>query len=267
MHQLDTIFRPRSIAVIGASQQRGKIGWEIVHNIIRYGFRGKVFPVNPRAEFVHSIKSYRSISDVPDEIDMAIVAVAREAVLDVIDECGKKGVRGVVVITAGFKEVSEEGARLERQLAQKIKSYGMRMVGPNCMGIINTDPEVRLNATFAPELPLRGKIGFISQSGALGVTILSLSLERRVGFSMFASVGNKANPSLPGELRKPPALRADHQEVHEEEADHCSKSRPDGSGGPGCIVTHRGAGQSGCGNRRHIRPVRCSPGQHDRRAV
>lgn len=195
MHPLDPIFRPRSVAVIGASQQQGKIGWEIVHNIIRYGFQGKLFPVNPKAEFVHSVKCYKSIEEIPDEVDMALISVAREAVLDVVDQCGKKGVRGMVVITAGFKEVSEEGARLERQLAEKVRGWGMRMVGPNCMGIINTEPDVRLNATFAPELPLRGKIGFISQSGALGVTILSLSLERKVGFSMFASIGNKTNLS------------------------------------------------------------------------
>lgn len=195
MHELDAIFRPRSIAVIGASKQRGKIGWEIVHNIIRYGFEGKVFPVNPRAESIHSIKSYRSIQDVPDPVDLAVIVVPRETALSVIEECGVKGVKGLVVITAGFKEVSEEGARLEKQLSDLIQKYGMRMIGPNCMGVINTDPAIKLDATFAPELPVRGKIGFITQSGALGVTILSLSRERQVGFSMFASIGNKTNLS------------------------------------------------------------------------
>ncbi len=195
MHQLDTIFRPRSIAIIGASQFPGKIGWEIVHNIIKYEFQGKLFPVNPRADFVHSMKCYRSVVDIPDHIDLAILSVPRSEVLAAVDECGKKGIPGLVVITAGFKEVNQEGAALEKQLVEKVRYYGMRMVGPNCMGIINTDPAIRLDATFAPELPVRGSVGFISQSGALGVTILSLSRERHLGFSMFASIGNKSNLS------------------------------------------------------------------------
>jgi len=195
MHQLDSIFRPRSIAVIGASQYPGKIGWEIVHNIMEYGFQGKLFPVNPKAEFVHSIKCYKSVLEIPDEIDIAILVIPRNHVLQAVDECGAKKIPGLIVITAGFKEASLEGARLEQELRSKVRSYGMRMVGPNCMGIINTDPAIQLDATFAPELPIRGKIGFVSQSGALGVTILSLSRERNLGFSMFASVGNKTDIS------------------------------------------------------------------------
>ncbi|HSP06166.1 MAG TPA: acetate--CoA ligase family protein [Acidobacteriota bacterium] len=195
MHDLDAIFRPRSVAVIGASQHPGKIGYEIVHNIIKYGFQGKLFPVNPKAQFVHSVKCYPSIGDIPDDVDLAVIVVPREKVLASVDECGAKGVRGLIVITAGFKETSEEGLRQERQLAEKVRNYGMRMVGPNCMGVINTEPAVHLDATFAPELPRRGNIAFISQSGALGVTILSLSRERHLGFSMFASIGNKTNLS------------------------------------------------------------------------
>lgn len=195
MHELDAIFRPSSVAVIGASQQPGKIGYEIVHNIIKYGFQGKLFPVNPRAEFVHSMKCYPSILEIPDTVDLAIIVVPREKVLNTVDECGARGVKGLVVITAGFKETSEEGHRLEKQLAEKVRGFGMRMVGPNCMGVINTEPSVQMDATFAPELPRRGKIAFISQSGALGVTILSLSRERHLGFSMFASIGNKTNLS------------------------------------------------------------------------
>ncbi len=195
MHQLDAIFRPHSVAVIGASQHPGKIGWEIVHNIIRYEFQGKLFPVNPNAGYVHSMKCYAKITDIPDQVDLAIIVVPREHVFSVLDDCGRKGVQGIVMITAGFKEVNEEGARLEKLLAEKLGLYGIRMVGPNCMGVINTNSDVRLDATFAPELPVRGKIGFISQSGALGVTILSLSRERNLGFSMFASIGNKTNLS------------------------------------------------------------------------
>lgn len=195
MHELDIIFRPQSIAVVGASQHPGKIGWEIVHNIIKYGFKGKLFPVNPFASVVHSMKCYPSIREIPDEIDAAVLVVPRDLLLDVVDECGEKGVKGLVVITAGFKEVNEAGALLERRLGEKIRSLGMRMVGPNCMGIINTHPEIQMDATFAPELPARGRIAFISQSGALGVTILSMSRERNLGFSMFASIGNKTDLS------------------------------------------------------------------------
>ena len=195
MHDLHPIFRPRSIAVIGASKSPGKIGWEIVHNIIRYGFTGKLFPVNPNADSVHSLKCYANIRDIEDEVDLAVIVVPRNLVLDRIEECGQKGVKGLVLITAGFKEVSEEGARLENLVAEKIKAHGMRMIGPNCMGVINTDPAVSMNATFAPELPIRGKIAFVTQSGALGVTILSLSRERNAGFSMFASIGNRTDIS------------------------------------------------------------------------
>ena len=195
MHELDPIFRPKSIAVIGASQKPGKIGWEIVHNIIRYGFKGKLFPVNPNSEFVHSLKCYSKITDIDDKIDLAVIVVPRNLVLDRIDECGQKGVRGLVLITAGFKEVNTEGRLLEETLARRVRKYGMRMVGPNCMGVINTHPDISLNATFAPELPIRGRISFITQSGALGVTILSLSRERNAGFSMFASIGNRTDVS------------------------------------------------------------------------
>jgi len=194
-HELDYIFRPRSIAVIGASRQRGKIGREIIHNIIQYGFNGKVFPVNPTAEEVNSIKCYPKVTDIPDPVDLAIIIVPRDKVLGVIDECHQKGVKGLLVITAGFKEIGEKGAIYEMQLKEKVEAYKMRMIGPNCMGIINTEENVRLNATFASDMPLPGNIGFISQSGALGVAILSLSRAINLGFSMFASIGNKTNIS------------------------------------------------------------------------
>ncbi len=194
-NELDYIFRPHSIAVIGASRQRGKIGREIIHNIIQYGFNGKIFPVNPSAEEVNSIKCYPSVLDIPDPIDLAIIIVPREKVFNVIDECHKKGIKGLLIITAGFKEIGEKGAVYEKQLKEKLEEYKMRMIGPNCMGIINTEETVRLNATFAGETPLAGNIGFISQSGALGVAILSLSRAINLGFSMFASIGNKTNIS------------------------------------------------------------------------
>ncbi len=194
-HPLDPIFKPRSIAVIGASRKKGSIGWEILHNIVEYEFNGKVFPVNPHAEVIHSIKCFPSVLDIPDPVDLAIIVVPKEEVLRVVDECGQKGVRGLVVITAGFKETGPAGLEREQKLVEKIRQYGMRMIGPNCMGVINTDPTVRLNATFAPTRPLPGRIGFTSQSGALGAAILNMAERLGLGFSMFVSMGNKADVS------------------------------------------------------------------------
>ncbi len=196
---LDAIFRPRSIAVIGASRDATSIGREILHNLIDYGYTGPVFPVNPRAATVHSIKCHPEVGAIPDPVDLAVVVVPRDRVLGVVEECGRKGVRGVVVITAGFKEVGGEGVRLEAELLARVRAHGMRLVGPNCMGVINTDPQVRMNATFAKAMPstgeTAGRIGFISQSGALGEAILANARDLSLGISMFASTGNKADIS------------------------------------------------------------------------
>ena len=200
LSSLDAIFRPRSIAVIGASRDRSAIGREILHNLIEYEFNGTVFPVNPSASTVHSLKCYPDVGAIPDPVDLAIVVVPGEHVSNVVDGCGRKGVRGIVVITAGFKEVGGEGVKREADLLARVRGYGMRMVGPNCMGVINTDPDVRMNATFAKAMPsaggaTAGKIGFISQSGALGEAILANARDLNLGISMFASTGNKADVS------------------------------------------------------------------------
>lgn len=192
---LDKIFRPKSIAIVGATARKGTIGREITHNLISYGFTGKVFPVNPAAEVIHSIKCYPSILDIPDEIDLAIIVVRKDLVLGVIEECGRKGVGGVIVITSGFKEVGPEGAKRELALMERVRHYGMRIIGPNCFGVINTHPDYAMNATFSRTAPLPGKIGFMSQSGALGEGILNHARKLGIGFSMFASVGNKADIS------------------------------------------------------------------------
>ncbi len=192
---LDCIFRPRSIAIVGASRRKGTIGYEILHNLVSGDYNGKVFPVNPKAEVIHSIKCYPSVSDVPDAIDMAVIVVPSSIVPDIVEECGQKGVKGLVIISAGFKETGQKGAQLEDRLLDTIHKYGMRMVGPNCMGVICTDPAVSMNATFARIPALRGRIGFMSQSGALGEAILEYAQEVETGFSVFASVGNKADVS------------------------------------------------------------------------
>ena len=192
---LDAFFQPASVAVIGASRRRGSLGREILHNIIEYEFNGKLFPVNPDAEFIHSIKCYPSVRAIPDEVELAIIVVPRTAVLDVVRECGEKGVKGIVVISAGFKETGAEGLAREQELVKIVRESGMRLIGPNCMGIFATHPKVRLNATFAPVVPIEGDVAFMSQSGAMGVAILHAIARMNVGLSFFASVGNKADVS------------------------------------------------------------------------
>jgi len=193
---VEPIFRPRAVALIGASRERHSIGWEILDNLLRYEFQGQIFPVNPRAEVVHSLKCYPSIEAVPDPVDLAIIAVPRQLVAAQVEACGRKGVKGLVVITAGFKEVGEAGRALEEEIVEIVHRYGMRMVGPNCMGVINTDPAVRLHASFsATTEPVAGNIAFSSQSGALGEAILALMSQLGLGLSMFASLGNKADVS------------------------------------------------------------------------
>lgn len=192
---LDAIFKPRSIAVIGTSRKDGTIGREILRNLVDHGFNGPVYPVNPNAQYVHSIKCFPSISAIPDPVDLAIIVIPNELVLPVVEECGEKGVKGIVVISAGFKEIGEKGAKLEEELVKIIKRYGIRLVGPNCMGVINTDSNIRMNATFAVSRPLKGVVGFMSQSGALGNIILDYAKALKIGFSKFVSMGNKADVS------------------------------------------------------------------------
>jgi acetyl coenzyme A synthetase (ADP forming)-like protein len=195
MSSLDKLFKPCAVAVIGASRDRHTVGGSILHNLLSFEFQGQVFPVNPKASVVHSLKCYPTIEAIPDPVDLAVVAVPKPIVLEVLESCGRKGVGAVVMITAGFKEVGAAGAQLERQVVEIVKRYGMRLVGPNCMGIINMDPAVRLQASFSANEPMSGNVAFSSQSGALGEAILALLRERGLGLSMFVSLGNKADVS------------------------------------------------------------------------
>ena len=163
---LDAILKPRSVAVIGASRNPNSIGHQILANLIRYGFTGPVFPVNPNAMSVHSVKAYASVARIPEPPDLAVVAVPKQHVLGVAEDCGRAGVRGLVVISAGFKETGAVGAQAEQQLVAICRLHGVRLVGPNCMGVLNGDPAVSLNATFAPTMPPSGGVAFVSQSGA-----------------------------------------------------------------------------------------------------
>jgi acyl-CoA synthetase (NDP forming) len=192
---LDAVFQPQSIAVIGASRKRGTIGHTLVANLLEHGFEGVVYPVNPDATSIHSIPAYPSITDVPAPVDLAIIVVPKHLVLEVARDCGEKGVKGLVVITAGFREVGGEGIQREAALMEVVRQYGMRLVGPNCMGILNSDPRWSMNATFAPTMPPTGGTAFLSQSGALGVTILDYATELGIGVHQFVSVGNKADVS------------------------------------------------------------------------
>jgi acetyltransferase len=190
---LRNFFCPESVAVIGASREEKKVGHIILDNIINSGYKGKLFPVNPKADEIHGIKCYPSVLNVPGAIDLAIIVIPAQFVLQVLEECSKKNTKWSIIISAGFKETGIEGAKRERQLIEKAKDYGIRILGPNCLGIIDT--KCPINATFSPNMPPMGKIGFISQSGALGTAILDWAKTNKIGFSKFVSLGNKADIS------------------------------------------------------------------------
>jgi acetyltransferase len=192
---LDPIMRPRSIAIIGASRSPNTIGHQILANLVGHGFSGPVYPVNPNAESVHSIRAYPSVAAIPGEVDLAVIVVPRGLVHEVAEECGGGGVKGLVVISAGFKEVGSEGAEREQRLVDIIRRFGMRMVGPNCMGVLNSDPAISMKATFAPVIPPFGSAAFVSQSGAIGANVLDYASEFGIGISQFVSVGNKPDVS------------------------------------------------------------------------
>ncbi len=192
---LQPIVNPKSVAIIGAARNVGTIGNLLMRCILQSGYTGIVYPVNPNTDAVLSVKSYPSVLDIPGKVDMAIIAVPAAVVNKVADECGRKGVRALIVISDGFRERNPEGAAREEELRNITLSYGMRLVGPNCMGVINTDPEMNLNATFSQVYPGIGNVAFLSQSGAMGLTILEHVKTLNMGLSTFVSVGNRADVS------------------------------------------------------------------------
>ena len=189
------LLAPRSIATVGASRQPGSIGAELLHNVVANGFRGAVYPVNPAAKELEGLAAYASVLDIPGDVEMAVITVPAAAVLGAARECAAKGVRALVVISAGFAEIGPEGADLQRELLELCRQAGMRLVGPNCMGVINTAEGVSLDATFAPDKPMRGRLGFLSQSGGLGIAVMARAQTLGSGISSFVSVGNKADLS------------------------------------------------------------------------
>jgi acetate---CoA ligase (ADP-forming) len=190
-----SVFAPRSVAVIGASRRRGTVGGEILHNIVSCGYRGIVYPVNRSATAVQAMPAYRSVSELPGAVELAVIAVPSTSVIEVARECGAAGVRSLVVISAGFAEAGADGAARQRELLEVCRAYGMRLVGPNCLGLLNTAAEVSLNATFMPRAPTAGRVGFLSQSGGLGIAIVDAANRLGLGLSAFVSVGNKADLS------------------------------------------------------------------------
>ena len=191
--QLDKIMRPKAIAVVGASTKPKTIGSEIMQRLRDYKFNGKIYPVNPKGGMIEGFQAYTSVAEIPGEVDLAVIVVNAKFVLDTIDQCHAKGIKGLCIITAGFKETGKEGAEAEKQLLAKVREYGMRCVGPNCLGVLNTHPDVQMDATFAESLPIRGDIGFVSQSGALGGGILNILKDLNLGFAQFISIGNQAD--------------------------------------------------------------------------
>ncbi|MBQ8635158.1 acetate--CoA ligase family protein [bacterium] len=190
---LSKIMKPKSIAVIGASTKPKTIGSELMQRLRDYKFQGNIYPVNPKGGIIEGFQAYTSVLEIPNEVDFAVIIVPQKFVLAAIDECNQKGIKGICIISAGFKESGAEGAVAEKELLEKVKSYGMRLVGPNCLGVLNTDPAVSMDATFAESLPIRGDIGFVSQSGALGGGILNILKDLNVGFAQFISIGNQAD--------------------------------------------------------------------------
>src|SRR6266542_1856465 len=192
---LRRVLYPRSVAIIGASRKPGSVGDAIVRNLLECGFRGPIYAINPSATDVRGLKCVRSLGDVPSQVDLAIVALPAAAVVGVAEECGRKGVRSLVVLSAGFAEIGEEGQQRQRELLQVCRTYGMRLIGPNCIGVINADPAAPLNATFGPLMPPAGHIGLATQSGALGLAAIDFASARGLGFSSVVSMGNKADIS------------------------------------------------------------------------
>ncbi len=193
--ELTAFFSPRSVAVFGASRERRKIGSEILHNLVASGFTGTVVPIHPTATEIQSLRAYPKLADVPGDIDLAVVVVPARHVEAVVDDCLAKGVKAVCIISAGFSECSAEGRESEHRMVTKARDAGCRIIGPNCMGLLNTDPEVALNATFSPVYPPPGNIAMSTQSGALGLAILDYAKSLNLGISSFASIGNKADVS------------------------------------------------------------------------
>ena len=192
---VEHVLRPRSVAIVGASRRPGSIGAAVMANLVAGGFTGPIFPVNPHAETIEGLHAYGSLGELPEAPELAVIALPAGQVVDVAHDCAASGVRALVVLSAGFSEVGEAGGRRQDELIAVCRAAGMRLVGPNCLGVVNTDPVVSLNASFAPGAPPPGRVGFASQSGAFGIAALGLTRTHGIGLSSFVSAGDKADLS------------------------------------------------------------------------
>ncbi len=195
MRTLDALFSPRAIAVVGAGRSPQSIGYQLVNNLLEFGYEGDIYPVNPKADEILGQACYKSIDALPTPVDLAVLALPARLIIGTVRACHAKGIRGIVTITAGFRESGEQGAELEQELRRTLRELGLKMVGPNCMGLLNTADGVRLNATFAFTQPLPGNVAFASQSGSLGEAILSHARSMGLGMSEFVSLGNSTDIS------------------------------------------------------------------------
>ena len=191
-HPLDAIFAPKSVAVLGVTATPGTVPYDIFYNILTSGYKGTLYPVAPGKRSICAVRAYRYVLDIEDPVDLAVVVFPAEVVDRALEQCGKKGIKAAIVISAGFREIGPEGVQREERLKAICAEYGIRLIGPNCLGVINTDPAVQLNASFARKMPMAGRIAFLSQSGALCTAVLDYAREKQIGFSKFVSFGNKA---------------------------------------------------------------------------
>lgn len=191
--EIESIFYPKSIAVVGTNKVRGTVPSDIFSNILKDDFQGIIYPVNPKERFISGLKVYKYVVDIEDEVDLAVIVYPSSVCHMAVEQCGQKGIKSMVIISAGFKETGLLGAERERKVKEIADRYGISFIGPNCLGIINTDPECRMNASFARKMPGEGNIAFISQSGALCTAVLDFAQAKHIGFSKFVSFGNKAD--------------------------------------------------------------------------
>ncbi len=192
---LKKIFNPQSVAILGANKVPGTVPNDIVQNMLKSDFQGVIYPVSPREKFISGLKAFKYIVDIEDPIDLAVLVFPSSVCHMALDQCGQKGIKSVIIISAGFREVGGTGVEREETIKEIAKKYDMSFIGPNCLGVINTDPAVLLNASFARKMPEEGSIGFISQSGALCTAVLDYAQAKHIGFSKFISFGNKADIS------------------------------------------------------------------------
>ena len=279
------LLAPDSIAVIGASRTPGTIGHELFRNLLAYGFHGPVYPVHPSASSVGGVRAYPAVTEIPDSVDVAIVVVPAAVVGDVIEQCATKGVKGLVVVSAGFAEVGDEGATRQRELVRIARGSGMRIIGPNCLGVVNTDPQIRMNATFAPVPPETGRVAFLSQSGGLGIELMARAARvrarhfgvrvrrqqgRREWQRLVAALGagspHRRDLDVSRVVRESAQVRPAGPPHRSSQADHRGEERAYGRGKPGRVVAHCRARILRCGGRRVVPPSRRRPRRHARRA-